>query len=93
MQVFFRTFYIHNRETEKSVAIATLVARYCRNANQLLSMQEFGMQRTHKDISPRQTKKCCYGNTCGQVCQKTNQLQPGQGYGMQRTNKNAYKPK
>ena len=29
IQVFFRTYYIHNLETEKSVAMATLSARYC----------------------------------------------------------------
>ena len=56
-QFFFRTFYIHNLETEKSVAMATTASRYCRTANQLLSMQAFEMQRTHKNRSPRGRRK------------------------------------
>ena len=51
IQVFFRTFYIHNLETEKSIAMATLAARYCRKANQLLFMQGFEMQKIHRNIS------------------------------------------
>ena len=39
-----------SQKKEKSVAGATLVARCCRKANQLQSVQGYGKQRTHKNI-------------------------------------------
>ena len=38
------------KEQKKSVDMTTLDAMYCRKTSQLLSMQGFGMQRTHKYI-------------------------------------------
>ena len=39
-----------SKKQKKSVAMATLVARYCQKTSQLQSMQGFGMQRTHKNV-------------------------------------------
>ena len=39
-----------SQKKEKSVAMATLVARCCRKANQVQSVQGYGKQRTHKNI-------------------------------------------
>ena len=50
--------YLQVQETEKSVAMATLVARCCRKTNQLKSMQGFGMQRYPRKIfKPKKHKK------------------------------------
>ena len=66
------------QKKEKSVALATLVARLPWKA---------------KNPWPRNIKKCCHGNTCCQVCRKTNQFQSVQGYEKQRTHKNICKSK
>ena len=55
---------IHNNidksnKQKKSVAMATLVARYCHKANQLQSMQRYGMQRTHRYIYKSKKQKNC----------------------------------
>ena len=42
--------YLQVQETKKSVVMATLVARCCRKAYQLQSVQGYGKQRTHKNI-------------------------------------------
>ena len=47
-----------SQKKEKGVAMATLVARCCRKANHLQSVQGYGKQRTHKIfISPRNREK------------------------------------
>ena len=79
---------------KKSVAMATLVARF---AEKLISCSLCRGMESKEPIkiftSPRNKKKCCHGNTCCQVCRRTNQLQSVQGYGKQRTHKNIYKSK
>ena len=69
--------------------MATLVARCCRKANHLQSVQGYGKQRTHKNVykSKKQTKKVL------RCCRKTNQLKSMQGFGMQRFPRNIFKPK
>ena len=62
---FFRTFYMHNGETEKNcfhgntsclillkklTSSYSLVARCCRKANQLQYVQGYGKQKKHKNI-------------------------------------------
>ena len=84
--------YLYIQETEKSVAMATLVARCCRKTNQLKSMQGFGMQRYPRKIfKPKKHLKSVA--LLPGVAQKTNQLRSVQWYGKQRTHKNIYKSK
>ena len=45
------------KKEEKSVAMATLVARCCRKANQLQSVQGYGKQRAQKNIYKSKKKK------------------------------------
>ena len=45
-----KIFIYGSKKQKKSVAMETLVARYCRKTSQLQSMQGYGMQRTHKMI-------------------------------------------
>ena len=56
---------------EKFFSPRNIVARCCRKANQLQSVQGYGKQRTHKIfISPRNRKKCCHGNLLPGVAEK-----------------------
>ena len=58
MQRTHKNIYIWVQETEKTVAMTTLVARYCRKTSRLQSVQGFGMQRTHKKIfKPKKHEK------------------------------------
>ena len=85
---FFKTFYMHNGETEKNcfhgntsclILLKKLTSSYsCR-----------GLEcKKSTGIKVKETeKKCCHGNTCCQVCRKTNPPQSVQGHGKQRTHK------
>ena len=91
MQRTHKNIYIWVQETEeKSVAMATLVARYCRKTNQLQSVQGYGMQRTHKIKVQKQKTSVAMATLVARYCRKTSQLQSVQGFGMQRTHKNVY---
>ena len=62
----------------KSVAIATLVAMYCREISQLQSVQGYRMKRAHKKgylYGPKKQKKTVAMTTCCQVLSK-NQSAP-----------------
>ena len=67
------------QKQKKGVAMAKLVARCYHKANQLLSMQGFGMQRAHKiNFKPKKHKKVL--TLVNGYYQKTNQHQfPLQG--------------
>ena len=86
-----KIFYI-GRRNRKSVAMATLVARYCRKNNQLQAVQSYGMQSTHQIIYKfkKQKKSVAMPTLVARYCQKTSQLQSVQWFGMQRSHKNVY---
>ena len=64
--------FVSKKKKRKSVAMATLVARCCRKANQLQSVQGYRKQRTHKNIyKSKKQKKCCHDNTCCQPSLKS----------------------
>ena len=90
-----KIFIYGSKKQKKSVAMATLVARYCRKTNLLQSVQGYGMQRTHKIIykSKKQKKSVAMANLVARYCRKSNQLQSMQEFGMQRTNKKIFQPK
>ena len=81
-----------SKKQEKSVAMATIVARYCRKTNQLQSVQGYGRQRTHKIIykSKKQKKSVAMAILVARYSRKTSQLQSLQRFEMQRTHKNVY---
>ena len=84
-----KRFIYGSKKQKKSVAMTTIVARYCRKTNRLQSVQGYGRQRTHKIIykSKKQKKSVAMTTIVARYCRKTNQLQSVQGYGMQRTHK------
>ena len=84
IQVFFRTFYIHNLETEKSVAMATLAARYCWKLTSSYSCRVWNAKNPQKYKSKKQKKVIQWQHL---ATKKTNQLQSVQGYEKKRTNK------
>ena len=89
-----KIFIYGSKKQKKSVAMATIIARYYRKTNQLQSVQGYGRQRTHKIICKYKKQKksvaMVMATLVARYCRKTSQLQSVQGFGMQRTHKNVY---